>query len=283
MTYHSQINLIMLATIVGLAIFLYLTPQFQSDNDEAFQVSVRTSESVQSIRIVRQEQEIELKRMMDGWYMVAPVFARADATAIEKLLNVLTANSRQRFPLKDVERFNLDQPVIELYIDDDYFAFGGFAPVTNEQYLAINGDVYLVSPRYAIWIPLNPLELINSTLMSDDELPVRFELNDMSVNYQNGTWQIDPEKAINQNGDTLERWVQLWRDSRAIELMIKPQHNADDKVVAKIDFKDGRNVVITAVDDASRVVFYRANEQIGYLFTDSVSRQLLNPAGIGQE
>ncbi len=149
----------MLVTIIGLAVFLYLTPEFQSDSDQTYQMVLRDPEKVQSIRIVRQQQEIELERINGDWHLIAPYSAKADAAVVDKLLHVLSANSRQRFPLKDTDSFGLDNPMIELYIDDDYFAFGDLAPVTNEQYLAINGDVYLVSPRYAIWIPASPLDV----------------------------------------------------------------------------------------------------------------------------
>jgi len=174
MTYHSQLNLIMLATVIGLAVFLYLKPQFQSETDETFQISVRTPETVQTIRIMRQGQKIALERNENSWHLVAPFSARADEELVGKILNILSAHSRQRFPLRDSESFNLDHPIIELYFDDDYFAFGGLAPITNEQYLGINENVYLVSPRYAIWVPVSPKDLVNPRLLGDDAMPVRF-------------------------------------------------------------------------------------------------------------
>ena len=280
MTYHSQINLIMLATIIGLAFFLYLTPQFQSETDDTFQVSLRTPEAVQSIRIVRQGREIELQRIGGGWHLTMPVFARADNIRIEKLLNVLSANSRQRFPLRDIEHFNLDQPLIELYIDDDHFAFGGLAPVTNEQYLAINGDVYLVSPRYAIWVPVDPLDLADSKLLTDDELPVSFELNGVSVRQKNGAWQTDARNGNDQSSEELKRWVNNWRNYRASELLMKPLRDSEGTMAGIISLQDGRNIIITAVEHEHGTAFYRDNEQIGYLFPESVSRQLLNPEKI---
>ncbi|SER35797.1 protein of unknown function [Nitrosomonas sp. Nm51] len=277
MTYHSQINLIMLATIIGLAFFLYLTPQFQSETDDAFQVSLRTPESVQSVRIVRQGQEIELRRIGGDWHLMTPVFARADGTLVKKMLNVLSANSRQRFPLRDVENFNLDQPLVELYIDDEHFAFGGLAPVTNEQYLAINGDVYLVSPRYATWVPVDPLDLADSKLLADDELPVRFELNGVSIRQQNGAWQTDAGNGNYQSSEALERWVNSWRDYRAPELLMKPLQDSEGTAAGIINLQDGRSIIITAVEHEYGTAFYRDNEQIGYLFPESVSRKLLNP------
>lgn len=277
MTYHSQLNLIMLATVIGLAVFLYLKPQFQSETDEIIQISVRTPETVQTIRIIRQGQQIALERNSSGWHMVAPFSARADEEQVGKMLNVLSAHSRQRFPLRDAESFNLDHPIIELYIDDDYFAFGGLAPVTNEQYLAINEHVYLVSPRYAIWVPVSPLDLVSSRLLGDDEMPVQFEIDYLTVKKQNGAWHVDSEEADGLNNELLERWVEKWRFSQAAELLIDMQNYSDNQSTVRISLLDGREINLNVIENESGTVFYRPGEQAGYLFSEQIGRQLMDP------
>lgn len=277
MTYHSQLNLIMLATVIGLAVFLYLKPQFQSEPDESFQISVRTPETVQTIRIIRHGQEIALERNANSWHLVAPFSARADEEQVDKLLNILSAHSRQRFPLRDTESFNLDHPVIELYFDDDYFAFGGLAPVTNEQYLAINAHVYLVSPRYAVWVPVNPLDLISPRLLSDSEIPVKFELDGLTLKKQNGAWLLDSEGTDNLNNELLARWVEKWRYTHATELLIDMQDHSDDRSTVKIGLEDGREIDLNVIKNESGIVFNRFGEQAGYLFSEQMGRQLLNP------
>ena len=184
MTYHSQLNLIMLATIIGLAVFLYLTPQFQPESDAAFQISLRDPDTVQNVRIIRHDEEIILQRLGGSWYLSSPYHARADEVLVGKILNILSANSRQRHPLTNSEEFNLDNPLIEVYLDDDYFAFGGLAPTINEQYLTINQHVYLVSPHYAIWIPVKPLDIVSMQLLNEKEIPVAFEFRDFLLKHE---------------------------------------------------------------------------------------------------
>ncbi|MDR4517981.1 MAG: DUF4340 domain-containing protein [Nitrosomonas sp.] len=283
MTYHSQLNLIMLVTVIGLAVFLYLTPQFQSETDEATQISVRTPETVQSIRFIRQGQEATLERNEHGWHLVSPFYARADEALVGKMLNVLSAHSRQRFPLRDTESFNLDHPSIELYIDDDYFAFGGMAPVTNEQYLAINEHVYLVSPRYAVWMPVSSSDLVSPMLLAEDELPVKFELNGLTITKQNGVWFVDSDRQDNQNSIVLERWTEEWRDMPATELLINMQAYSNDQPTVKIRLMDGREVDFNVIDKETGTVFQRRGEQVGYLFPEQEGRYLLNPFFVMQE
>ncbi|MCB1983992.1 MAG: DUF4340 domain-containing protein [Burkholderiales bacterium] len=284
MTYHSQLNLIMLVTVIGLAVFLYLKPQFQSENGETLQISIRTPETVQMIRIIRQGQEITLERTASsGWHMVAPFSARADEELVGKMLNVLSAHSRQRFPLRDTESFNLDHPVIELYIDDDHFAFGGLAPVTNEQYLAINEHVYLVSPRYAIWVPASPMDLVSPRLLADDDIPVRFELDDLTVNKQNDVWHVDSEVIGSLNNQLLARWAENWRFIQATELLTDLRDYSDKQFTVKISFLDGREMILNVIDNESGTVFYRPGEQVAYFFPHPIARQLLDPSIIEPE
>ncbi|PTN10784.1 DUF4340 domain-containing protein [Nitrosomonas aestuarii] len=280
MTYHSQLNLIMLVTVIGLAIFLYLTPRFQSENDEAYSVSLRKPESVQTIRIVRHGQEAALRRITDIWHLVQPYSARADTALVEKILHVLSANSRQRFPLKDPEGFNLDHPGIELYFDDDHFVFGGLAPVTNEQYLAINDHIYLVSPRYAIWIPASPLDLVSAKLLADDEIPVQFELDGVVIRQQNGQWAAVSENSGSLTHTLLESWANLWRFHQATELVTDLRDHSDIQTVITIILQDGRQIRIDVFKSNSGAVFLRSGEQVGYYFSDSVSRRLLSPYAV---
>ena len=283
MTYHSQLNLIMLATVIGLTVFLYLTPHFQSETDETYQISLRTPEAVQRVRIIRHGQETELQRIAGNWHLVQPFSARADTKLVEKILHVLSANSRQRFPLKDTEGFGLDHPSIELFIDDDHFAFGGLAPVTNEQYLAINDHVYLVSPRYAIWMPVSPLDLVSSKLLADDEIPAKFELDGVSIQQQGGLWHVVSESAGSLHHELLEIWVNKWRFNQATELLTDVEDYSGIRTVVKVILQDGRKMDIDTHKNDSGAVFLRRGEQVGYYFPDFLARQLLNPYVIEAE
>jgi hypothetical protein len=171
----------------------------------------------------------------------------------------------------------LDHPSIELYIDDDYFAFGGMAPVTNEQYLAINEHVYLVSPRYAVWMPLRSSDLVSPMLLAEDELPVRFELDGLTITKQNGVWFVDSDRQDSQNSNVLERWTEEWRDMPATELLINMQAYSNDQPTVKIRLMDGRDVDFNVIEKESETVFQRRGEQVGYLFAEQQGRRLLNP------
>ncbi len=278
MTYHSQLNLIMLVTIIGLAVFLYLRPQFQTETGVAFQ-TLRDPDTVQTIRLIRHGEEITLRRIEEGWYLSSPYHARADEAVVGKILNVLSANSRQRFPLTNSEDFNLGKPLIELYLDDDYFAFGGLAPTTDQQYLAINQQVYLVSPRYAIWIPVKPFDIVSTRLLEENEIPVTFEFHDFLIQRdgaQAGEW-----RAVNHAGDhltveLLNRWVGLWRSSQLAEF-VDQQDRSTAQPVMRMTLQHGGIIQFSALESDHGVMIFRDNEQVGYYFPEPKGRQLLDP------
>ncbi|MBX9636699.1 MAG: DUF4340 domain-containing protein, partial [Nitrosomonas sp.] len=151
MTHHARLNLIMVATIGSLLLFLYFKPQSQSNPE--YSIASNSAETVQSVHIVRPQQEIMLKRLNDHWYLTTPLHARANEEKVRRILEILQAKSQQRFPLTDLGRFGLERPNVLLTIDDTQFGFGGFAPTTNQQYMAAGDHVYLIAPRYALALP----------------------------------------------------------------------------------------------------------------------------------
>ncbi|MBX3641051.1 MAG: DUF4340 domain-containing protein [Nitrosomonas sp.] len=281
MTHHSQLNLIMLATIIGLAIFLYLRPQFQPETDAAFQ-TLRDPDTVQTIRIIRHDEEAILQRIDGNWHLSSPYHARADESIVEKILNILSANSRQRFPLTNGEDFNLDKPLIELYLDEDYFAFGGLAPTTDQQYLAINRHVYLVSPRYAIWIPVKPLDIVSVRLLEENEIPVTFEFHDFLIQRngtQTGEWRIVSQADDHLTTELMIRWAELWHSSRPAELIVDQHDRLTAQPIARIILQHGQAIQFSVVESENDngVIIFRDNEQVGYYFPELKGRQLLNP------
>jgi hypothetical protein len=279
MTYHSQLNLIMLVTIIGLAVFLYLTPQFQPESDAVFQVSLRDPDTVKIIRIIRHDEEIILQRLEGRWYLSSPYHARADEVSVGKILNILSANSRQRYPLTSREEFNLDNPLIEVYLDDDYFAFGGLAPTTNEQYLIINQHVYLVSPQYAIWIPVKPLDIVSMQLLDEKEMPVKFEFRDFLMKHEDAQvdeWRVNGHMGEHLTAELLNRWVQLWHSSQASELIVDQHKRSAAYPVARLTFQNGKIIQLSALEDGNGSIIFRNDEQVGYFFPDPKNRQLLD-------
>ena len=278
MTHHARLNLVMFITIAGLAVFLYFRPQ--SSNIHKYPLSTSSIETVQNLRIVRQQQEIALKQLDNHWYLVKPVQARAHEGKIAEILEILTVNSNQRLPLADLERFGLDQPNVRLYLDDEYFGFGGFAPTTNQQYVATSDQVYLISPRYVLALPSNVSDLINPQLLASNEIPVKFELNHLTVEFQNEIWRITvqhSDEALDEG--TIKHWIQLWQMAQARELILEQALGSDFVVKGsiKIALQNGQEINLRILQNEFSVLLLRVNDGFGYQFRIDAGQQLLDP------
>ncbi len=278
MTHPARLNLIMLATIVGLVVFLYFKPQIQSV--KAYPILPAVMGDVQTVRIVRQQKEMVLERLDHRWYLIKPVQAQANEKKIKEILGILTATSDQRFPAADLGRFGLDRPGAQLYFDDEYVGFGGFAPVTQQQYVMTNDHVYLIAPRYILALPLSASELISPQLLASNEMPVRLELDHLAVEFKNGSWDNitqDPGKKL--DAETIEHWVRLWQTAYARELTFEQQLSDDlvDVGDIKISLQNEQKIVLRILQSETEVVFLKADDGIGYHFPVDTGRQLLDP------
>lgn len=278
MTHHARLNLIMFATVAGLVVFLYFRPQSQDISE--YSISSRPVETVQNLRIIRQQKEIVLEQLDNRWRMIEPVQACADEKKIREILEILTASSHRRFPLTDLERFGLDQPNVRLYINDEYFGFGGFAPITYQQYVVTGDDIYLISSRYALTLPVSASDLINPGLLASHEIPVKFEMNRLIAEFRNGNWNSrvqDSDKAL--NGEAIEHWVRLWQTVLAKEITLNQELGADftetDRI--KISLQDEQEINLKVLQSESEIVLVRVNEGISYHFPVDTGRQLIDP------
>jgi hypothetical protein len=271
----------MFTTIVGVVIFLYFKPQIQGVHE--YPISSAAAEAVRTVHIIRQQKEIVLKQLDHRWRLIKPVQAQADEKKVKEILEILTASSNQRFPLADLERFDLDRPHVQVYFDREYFGFGRFAPITHQQYVMTNDGVYLISPRYALALPLNASDLISQRLLASHEIPVSLELKHVTVALENGEWRNtiqNSEKIL--DAKTLEYWVHLWQTAQAKGLALE-QELGDDLVAVgdiKIGLRNEQKIALEILQNETEIVFFRTNEGIGYYFSMDAGRQLLDPYAI---
>lgn len=277
MTHHARLNLIMFVTIAGLLVFLYLRPQSQGVQE--YPITSIPIEDVQSLRIIRQQQEIVLKQLDNRWHLTKPVHARADEKRIGEMLQILTATGTQRFPLADLGRFGLERPNVQLYIDDAYFGFGGFAPTTHQQYVATGDYVYLISPRYLLALPSGAGDLISTQLLASNEIPVRFELHHLTIELQDDNWRT----TMRSSGQALDeemirQWVQLWQTVQAGKVTLGQASGSDfvEKDFIKISLQDEQEINFKILQNETELILMR-DGGFGYHFSVAGGQQLLDP------
>lgn len=287
MTYHARLNLIMLATIVALVVFLYIRPQ--SHEAQEYSISSLPAEAVQSIRILHKDTRIILKKLENHWYLTEPINARADEKKVAQLLEILSAKSEHRFPLTDLERFSLNKPNIQLSVNHESFDFGGLTPITNQQYVATEESVYLISPRYAVMLLLQPNKIVSPALLAETETPVSFELGDVSIKKHEEQWIVSPEN-IEQllSQEEINHWVELWQRATANNLILDSEIvDIDDVTTAqkeiKISLQNGQKIRFNVLRHGTELFLMRSDEAIRYVFSGNAGKLLLDPYDINNE
>ncbi|SFM71062.1 DUF4340 domain-containing protein [Nitrosomonas communis] len=278
---HSWLNLIMFVTVIALAAFLYIKPSLQEE--VPYKISSLSAETVQYIRITRQDALIELSRSDNRWQMRKPMQGRVNGIKVERILEILSATSQYLLSPVNLSRYGLASPVLELQVDQELFSFGDLAPITGEQYLATKQQVFLISPRYAATLPVLPTDLLDSRVFSEDEIPVEFELAHIHLKHGEH-WQVNSqheEHTLSQ--DELNQWVQNWQLVHATYLTLDSGKADTDGEEISIMLRDGRKIKLSAEQNESELILLREDEGIRYHFPSSIGKRLLDPFSIHKE
>ncbi len=280
MTSRSLLNLVLLAAVVSLALWVYFKPKPQGDTQE-YRVSSLTAENAQSIRVEWQGLNIVLQKAGERWHLTQPLQGRADEVKVGRILEILAATSPRRFPATELERFDLAQPAVRLRIDHESFGFGGLAPITNEQYVASGESVYLLAPRYAAALPRQPADLLSPKLLAENEIPVAFELENIKVIQQDGNWRITPENpGLTLTQNEFNHWVQSWQQAYATGITLsanEQDQTAVGKQAIKITLRDGNVVQLLILQQQPELILLRVDAAIRYRFPAESGRRLLDP------
>jgi len=123
------LNLALLLAAAGIGLLLYFNPQ--SNAPIEYRLSTLQAGDIKRITIDKPA-GLSLEKRDGGWFITSPFKARADAVQVDRLLDILSASSKQRFPANDLARFDLDQPRARLTLGEQTFSFGALNRLTQE-------------------------------------------------------------------------------------------------------------------------------------------------------
>ena len=269
------LNLIMLATAVSLAVFLYIKPSLQPQT--TYPISLLSKEGVQLIQISSKHGVIELKQSNGDWLMTKPFQARADKTKVERILDLLAITSDYRLPLENLSRYGLATPVVQLQLNHELFAFGQLAPVSNHQYVMTQSGIFLISPHHAMLLTVAPTELIDRQLLSEAEIPQEFIFKTMHLK-QAEKWLLFSEVSdIEPSQDDINQWVHSWRLAQASYVTLN-EHGIDDtREAITIVLQSGEPIHFLILQKDPELVLFRQSQLINYHFLGRSGNQLLSP------
>lgn len=268
------LNAMLLIAVVALASWVYLKPR--SDGAASYTLSKLAAGEVRQIRVERKgDPAVVIRKNGDGWLITAPLSAPADPFQVQRLLAILGATPAHRLPATDLARFDLDQPLMRLTIDDEQFSFGAVNAVTREQYVLTGGAVYVVPPRYGAMVPVNLAQMIRKRLLAENEAPVRFEFPDFTVALSEGKWRVSPSTG-ELSQDDISRWVEAWHHAAA--LRAEPYSGGQGDAI-KMELKDGKTLTLEILQRESEAAIARPDQKLLYHFAGEAAKRLLTPPG----
>ena len=271
----SRLNLALLAAVIALALFAYYKPQ---KNEPEHKLSMLKAGEAKTIKVeIAGSAPLLLERTATDWKLTAPVAARADSFQIQRLLEILDATSKDRFPAMGLARYELNEPPARVTINQQAFAFGTINEMSREQYVLTQDGIYPLALRYGAALPKNALQLVSRQLFAPDEAPIAFELSEFKLAQEDGRWQLTPS-AADLSQDDVNRWVDEWRLATA--LAVQPASKRKPLTTVKFKLKNGSEIAVAVLQREPQLVLARNDQGFEYQFVGDAAKRLLAPPAV---
>ncbi len=268
------LNLALAALVAVLILLVWLKPKPMAQTE--FKLSTLASASINRIAIEKPGQPaIVLQKNLAGWRLSAPFQARAEATAVGRLLETLAATSLQRLPATDLGRFQLDTPLLRLTLNDQEFSFGTQNTLTGEVYVATNGGVHLVAPGYLAHALKMPADFAARAFLAEEEKLAGFEFAGLKLSQNSdGKWSASPARP-NWSQDDINRWADEWR--HASSLVTQPYDGTPPQESFTLRLVNGKLIPCKILRREPELVLLREDEKLQYHFPTGIGKRLLQP------
>jgi hypothetical protein len=138
-------------------------------------------------------------------------------------------------------------------------------------------------------LPSQPIKIVSPTLLAEAEIPVSFELGDVSIKKHEEDWIINPENIEQPLSQAeINHWVGLWQQVVASNLILDSEIlDSDDTILAqeeiKISLQNGQKIKFKVFQHGSELFLMRSDEAIRYIFSGNAGKSLLDPYFISNE
>ena len=267
-----NVNLALLALVIALGLFAYYKPQ---KTEPEHKLAMLKAGDAKNIRIdIAGTAPVVLERTASDWQLTAPIKARADNFQVQRLLELLDAASKDRFPATGLARYGLNEPYARVTINQQVFDFGAVNEMSREQYVLTQNGIFPLALRYGAALPKNAWQLVGKQLFTPDEAPVAFEIGEFKLAQQDGKWQRTPP-AADLSQDDINRWVDEWRLATA--LAVQPSSKTKPLDTVRLKLKNGSDVTIGVLQREPQLILARSDQEFEYQFVADAAKRLLVP------
>lgn len=280
------VNLVLLVLIAGIAAFIALRPKTEVQTATAYELSSHKLADFSHISIESPTKAPLVFDKVDGYWRISkPYSARADQRLVQRVLSIVAAKSKEKFPADDLARFGLDNPKLKLKLDDEEFLFGTHNPVTEEQYIFYKDAVYMLPASYQENAQVQVVEFLDKNPLKPDETIVGFDFSHLeqweetrlNVDLNNGKWTASaPQAKITQN--EMNEWFESYWTHMSVQ-SVEP-YTPDRKATPpsfEVKLKGGGKVHFEKLQESPELLLGRPDEGMMYHITPDIGFTLLNP------
>jgi len=271
------VNLLLLIGVAALA--AYALYGRKGDDPPQHRIAALAGSEVTRIAIEpREGKGMLLEKQGEDWFLAQPMRARADRIQVDRLLDLLSARSKEKLAATDLQRFDLDAPAIKVTFNQHSMAFGISNPLSQDQYVLSGDAVYLLGAYYRSMLPDSPARMLTHALFRRDEKPTGFVLKAFRIEQRDGNWQLTPaprDPQAKPSQDELNHWIDDWR--LASSLLTQPASGKPARESVEVRLADGRTLKLGILQREPELVLVRTDEKLTFYFSGEMARRLLAP------
>lgn len=273
------LNLVLVLALAGLGLYAYLRPT--EEDKPKIAISQLERDEIDRIRLERvPDVDLQLEKRNGAWLMTRPYQTRADPLEVDRLLDVAMGTASEVFPAENLSRYGLDPAPVRVTLNDQSFAFGNINEVTNEQYIASGGQIYLARTYLGYSLPTDSKKLISHKLIADTEKPVAFDFGHwQAIKNDKGAWSLQGKLAadvdLSPTPDELNIWVAEWQLASA--LSVTPHEGTSGGARVILQFSNGDRATFRVLQRQPDVELLRVEENMRYRLGEDAGGRLLDP------
>lgn len=283
--------LILILFIVPLAILslLFIDEEIE---DNAFEVSnLKLSEFDEIFIDFPSKAATSFKKINGFWYQTKPYQTRADQTIVYRILSILAAKSKEKLDSMKLEKYGLDKPKLKMTFSNNnekkVFSFGTYNPVTEQQYVLFDNNVFILDGIFSEMAEYSPVELIDKRPLAPFEKVMKFDYSRLEQ-WQENFLRIDVSadgkaKAVGQKIEYDEDQLNTWLTDtwfKVLATSVEPY-----KLDARVGYKsfdlyldDKAKITFYRIQESPELLLFRKDEGLLYHFPQDIGFTMLNPS-----
>ena len=282
--------LVLFIFIVPLAIFSLYHSDDEIEETTYELSSLKLSEFDEIFIDFPSKAATSFKKINGFWYQTKPYQTRADQNIVYRLLSILAARSKEKLDSLQIEKYGLDKPKLKMTFakenEKKVFAFGTYNPVTEQQYVLFDNNVFILDGIFSEMASYLPVELIDKRPLAPFEKVMKFDfsrLEQWQENYlrieidDSGNFTADGKKIDYKSEQLAEWFADNWL--KALATRVEPY-----KFDARIGYKsfdlyldDKAKITFYRIQESPELLLYRKDEGLLYSFPQDRGFSMLNP------